>query len=238
MLIAPSPQATRTMPGQGGTASCGRSPSAAVIAARAIRRLVMSPAERDERLIPADFLGGGRRRPRRDSGLTRTEGRGINQNITGTERPWSGISGDRSGWATSPSCLWVLRLDCRRCGHASFVTPQTLYPRRGPSHPWRWLRFRCGNCRSRDVLVRAGPATRLQEAPLPLWRREDLLEIIARGRVHLFPLHRRRCRADQPGARHHGRRGDPAASYGRRRANLGTRALSRRRHRGRRRNCV
>jgi hypothetical protein len=75
--------------------------------------------------------------------------------------------------------LWVLRLDCRRCGHASFVTPQTLCPRRGPSHPWRWLRFRCGNCRSRDVLVRAGPSTRLQEAPLLLWRREDLLEIIA-----------------------------------------------------------
>jgi hypothetical protein len=76
------------MPGQGGTASCGRSPSAAVIAARAIRAAARRTA-------------------------------------------------------------------------------------------WRWLRFRCGNCRSRDVLVRAGPATRLQEAPLPLWRREDLLEIIA-----------------------------------------------------------
>jgi hypothetical protein len=74
--------------------------------------------------------------------------------------------------------LWVLRLDCRRCGHFCFVKPRTLYGRWGPSHPWRWLRFRCRECRSADVPVRAGRPIDLQQAPMPLWRREDLLEII------------------------------------------------------------
>lgn len=75
--------------------------------------------------------------------------------------------------------LWVLRLDCRRCGHSCFVKPRTLYQRWGPSHPWRWLRFRCRECRSADILVRVGAPIDLQEAPVVLWRREDLLEIIA-----------------------------------------------------------
>jgi hypothetical protein len=70
-------------------------------------------------------------------------------------------------------------------------------------HPWRWLRFRCGDCRSGDVLVRAGAPIDLQDGPLPLWRREDLLDVIAEA-IHTHfayiggdavPISRDRARA-------------------------------------------
>jgi hypothetical protein len=74
--------------------------------------------------------------------------------------------------------LWLIRVDCLRCGHHRLIRPQTLYSRHGPSHPWRWIRFRC-RCGSHDVEIRAGSAINLEDGPLPLWQRPDLMAIIA-----------------------------------------------------------
>jgi hypothetical protein len=73
----------------------------------------------------------------------------------------------------------VLRVDCRRCGHYRFIRPSTLYRRLSPVHPWRWLRFRCNQCRSGDVVARAGAPIDLVDGPVPLWQRGDLLNIAA-----------------------------------------------------------
>ncbi len=72
----------------------------------------------------------------------------------------------------------LLRIDCRRCGHHRLVAPWDLIRRRGPSTPWRWLRFRCNECRSADVLMRAATPRELERGPVPLYERKELIQIV------------------------------------------------------------
>jgi len=74
----------------------------------------------------------------------------------------------------------MIALDCRRCGHGVQLSPWRLIPRRSPSTPWRWLRWRCERCGANDVLVRVGTALQLStQQPERLYDYEDLLAILS-----------------------------------------------------------
>lgn len=95
----------------------------------------------------------------------------------------------------------LLGLDCRRCGHHCLLLPWRLFPHRSPATPWRWLRFRCDDCGSADVLVRIGTAAALARHPTPLYEREDLLAVLTEA-IHTsltyggnsLPISRERAR--------------------------------------------
>jgi hypothetical protein len=74
---------------------------------------------------------------------------------------------------------YMLGLNCQRCGHNRLLSPWSLFPCRSPATPWRWLRFRCEQCRSAEALVRIGSAAQLARSPVPLYERADLLAIVS-----------------------------------------------------------
>jgi hypothetical protein len=68
-------------------------------------------------------------------------------------------TGSRCSAAARSRLVWVLRLDCRRCGHRCSIKPQALYLRCSRSARWRWLRLE--STKDRRVAFKSDRPTRM-----------------------------------------------------------------------------